>query len=290
MRFYVQSLANHSVLIGSFLRPAKTIFSNVNHLILISQIDLTLNNENKRFPVLSENEYRTLKHKLRVSALHPKIQAVGTTYGGEVLGYECPLFLKADETGKRIFGKASYAYFNVSTYTSNLISLDLLIYVSPNTVSVCSILPILRVCRRIRYLHAIIKHEIPSENNNLNVSIRELFINENDLPISPKLTSFDISIFTTCDTRSIAYILRCMPNLLHFKFLHESREKTTNITPRTACSFPLFQHINSLVIDMRTLCSSSWSNSLRFVNCVQPNGNDDAQQYVAYLSNVVHFP
>ncbi|CAF4572035.1 unnamed protein product, partial [Rotaria magnacalcarata] len=41
---------------------------------------------------------------------------------------------------------------------------------------------------------------------------------------------------------------------------------------------------------MRTLCSSSWSNSLRFVNCVQPNGNDDAQQYVAYLSNVVHFP
>ncbi|CAF5147581.1 unnamed protein product, partial [Rotaria magnacalcarata] len=117
-----------------------------------------------------------------------------------------------------------YAYFNVSTYTSNLISLDLLIYVSPNTVSVCSILPILRVCRRIRYLHAIIKHEIPSENNNLNVSIRELFINENDLPISPKLTSFDISIFTTCDTRSIAYILRCMPNLLHFKFLHESRE------------------------------------------------------------------
>ncbi|CAF4221065.1 unnamed protein product, partial [Rotaria magnacalcarata] len=224
MRFYVQSLANHSVLIGSFLRPAKPIFSNVNHLILISQIDLTLNNENKRFPVLSENEYRTLKHKLRVSALHPKIQAVGTTYGGEVLGYECPLFLKADETGKRIFGKASYAYFNVSTYTSNLISLDLLIYVSPNTVSVCSILPILRVCRRIRYLHAIIKHEIPSENNNLNVSIRELFINENDLPISPKLTSFDISIFTTCDTRSIAYILRCMPNLLHFKFLHESRE------------------------------------------------------------------
>ncbi|CAF3662259.1 unnamed protein product, partial [Rotaria socialis] len=54
-------------------------------------------------------------------------------------------------------------------YTSiapNLISLDLLISGSPNTVSVYSILPILRVYHRIRYLHAIIKHEIPSENNN----------------------------------------------------------------------------------------------------------------------------
>ncbi|CAM4811969.1 unnamed protein product [Rotaria magnacalcarata] len=72
----------------------------------------------------------------------------------------------------------NYAYLDVSTYTSNRISLDLLISGSPNTVSVYSILPILRVCRRIRYLHAIIKHEIPSENNNVNVSIQELSIYE----------------------------------------------------------------------------------------------------------------
>ncbi|CAF4457092.1 unnamed protein product, partial [Rotaria magnacalcarata] len=180
--------------------------------------------------------------------------------------------------------------------------------------------------------HAIIKHEIPSENNNLNVSIRELFINENDLPISPKLTSFDISIFTTCDTRSIAYILRCMPNLLHFKFLHESREvawpsaydlvngytwrhlfemnvpflfefyfsylnfeRISKIRFRHGRKFiSIFRskisRMPKIHVNMRTICSSSWSNSLRFVNCVQPNGNDDAQQYVAYLSNVVHFP
>jgi hypothetical protein len=58
-----------------------------------------------------------------------------------------------------------YDYLNISTYTSNLISLDLLISGSPSTVSVYSILPILRICHRIRYLHAIIKHEILSQNN-----------------------------------------------------------------------------------------------------------------------------
>ncbi|CAF4652522.1 unnamed protein product, partial [Rotaria socialis] len=70
-----------------------------------------------------------------------------------------------------IFLHYNYVYLDLSTYTSiasNLISLDLLISGSPNTVSVYSILPIPRVCHRIRYLHAIIKHEIPSENNNVN--------------------------------------------------------------------------------------------------------------------------
>ncbi|CAF4643435.1 unnamed protein product [Rotaria sp. Silwood2] len=117
-------------------------------------------------------------------------------------------------------------YLNISTYTSNasnIISLELLISGSPNTVSVYSIFPILRVCHRIRYLHAIIKHEILSQNNNLHVSIKEPFFNKNSLPISPQLISFDLSIFAICDIRSIAYILRCMPNLIHFKFLHGIR-------------------------------------------------------------------
>jgi hypothetical protein len=64
----------------------------------------------------------------------------------------------------------NYDYLDISTYTSiasNLISLDLLISGSLNTVSVYSILPILRVCHRIRYLHAIINHQTVSENNNL---------------------------------------------------------------------------------------------------------------------------
>ena len=42
--------------------------------------------------------YRTGR-KLRVSALHPKLQAAGAAYG-EVLGYERPLFFKPDEMGK----------------------------------------------------------------------------------------------------------------------------------------------------------------------------------------------
>jgi len=44
--------------------------------------------------------YRTGR-KLRVSALHPKLQAAGAAYG-EVLGYERPLFFKPDEAGKSI--------------------------------------------------------------------------------------------------------------------------------------------------------------------------------------------
>jgi pyruvate dehydrogenase phosphatase regulatory subunit len=45
--------------------------------------------------------YRTGR-KLRVSALHPKLQAAGAAYG-EVLGYERPLFFKPDEMGKSNF-------------------------------------------------------------------------------------------------------------------------------------------------------------------------------------------
>ncbi|CAF3107367.1 unnamed protein product [Rotaria sp. Silwood2] len=119
-----------------------------------------------------------------------------------------------------------YDYLNISTYTSiasNLISLELLISGSSNKVSIYSILPILRICHRIRYLHGIIKYEILSDNNDINILIQEPLINENDLPISSQLISFDLSISTICDIRSIAYILRCMPNLIHFKFLHETR-------------------------------------------------------------------
>jgi pyruvate dehydrogenase phosphatase regulatory subunit len=47
--------------------------------------------------------YRTGR-KLRVSALHPKLQAAGAVYG-EVLGYERPLFFQPDEGGKSILMK-----------------------------------------------------------------------------------------------------------------------------------------------------------------------------------------
>ncbi|CAF0803678.1 unnamed protein product [Adineta steineri] len=119
-----------------------------------------------------------------------------------------------------------YDYLSISTYTSitsNLVSLDLLISGSPDTVSVYSILSILRICHRLRYLHAIIKHEVLSENNNVNVLIQEPIIDENNLPISSQLISFDLSIFAICDIRTISYILRCMPNLIHFKLFHGLR-------------------------------------------------------------------
>lgn len=43
--------------------------------------------------------YRTGR-KLRVSALHPKLQAAGAVFG-EVLGYERPLFFNLDEFERR---------------------------------------------------------------------------------------------------------------------------------------------------------------------------------------------
>jgi pyruvate dehydrogenase phosphatase regulatory subunit len=59
--------------------------------------------------------YRTGR-KLRVSALHPKLQAVGAAYG-EVLGYERPLFFKPDEMGKsNLEEKNQFVYSILLTY------------------------------------------------------------------------------------------------------------------------------------------------------------------------------
>lgn len=51
-----------------------------------------------KYPTYGMSLYRTGR-KLRVSALHPKLQAAGAIFG-EVLGYERPLYFKPDETGK----------------------------------------------------------------------------------------------------------------------------------------------------------------------------------------------
>jgi len=44
-------------------------------------------------------------------------------------------------------------------------------------------------------------------------------VNSTDFPILSQLISFELTIIAMCDSRSIAYILRCMPNLKHFYFL-----------------------------------------------------------------------
>ncbi len=50
------------------------------------------------------------------------------------------------------------------------------------------------------------------------VSIATPCINDNDLPILPQMIYFNLRTLARCDNRSIAYILRCMPNLIHFYF------------------------------------------------------------------------
>ncbi|CAF2765967.1 unnamed protein product [Rotaria sp. Silwood2] len=134
-------------------------------------------------------------------------------------------FMNTLSSLRSVMLRYNYNYSNISTYTlnaSNLMSLDLLISGKVNTVSIYSILPILRVCHKIRYLHAIINEEIPSRKT-FSVKVQEPFIYENDLVISPQIKSFHLSISVECSIRSIGYILRCMPNLIHFKFYHEAR-------------------------------------------------------------------
>ncbi|CAF4164416.1 unnamed protein product [Rotaria sp. Silwood2] len=72
-----------------------------------------------KYPTYGMSLYRTGR-KLRVSALHPKLQAAGAVFG-EVLGYERPLFFNLDESEKSeniedlskqgTFGKARW--FNI---------------------------------------------------------------------------------------------------------------------------------------------------------------------------------
>jgi len=50
------------------------------------------------------------------------------------------------------------------------------------------------------------------------VPIARPSINDNDLPILPQMIYFNLRILARCDNRSIGYILRCMPNLIHFYF------------------------------------------------------------------------
>ncbi|CAF1192751.1 unnamed protein product [Rotaria sp. Silwood1] len=118
--------------------------------------------------------------------------------------------------------KYRYDYLDISNYTSipsNLLSLSLYISGSRSTVSVYSILPILRFCHKLRYLQISIEQTHLIENNNINISIPTLSINNNDLPILTQLISFNLEIYAICDSRSISYILRCMPNLIRFHFI-----------------------------------------------------------------------
>jgi hypothetical protein len=45
------------------------------------------------------------------------------------------------------------------------------------------------------------------------------FVSENNLPMLSKVISFELVLFAPWDNHSIAYVLRCMPNLRYFFFL-----------------------------------------------------------------------
>ncbi|CAF1010310.1 unnamed protein product [Rotaria sp. Silwood1] len=239
-----------------------------------------------------------------------------------------PLSMNKSSSLRSVRRSYDYDQSDISTYNSiatNLTSLDLLLSGLTKTVSVYSILPIFRVCDRIRYLHVIIKHEILSENYKFNASMQELYINENDLPISPQVTSFDLSIFLKCSIHSIAYILRCMPNLNRFKFLYGTRTVARSFTDDLVNGYT-WQHMfemytpflskfdfhisiekNYPKLDLDIVINSfqyfvnkylKWhmiidrweSADNHLVNCIQSNDNDVSQQYGTYLSHIVHLP
>ncbi|CAF2896693.1 unnamed protein product [Rotaria sp. Silwood2] len=97
-----------------------------------------------------------------------------------------------------------YDYLDISNYTSissNLTSLHSRIFTTLSTATLYLIL----------------------SNFSCFVPNITLYCNENDHPILLQLISFNLIIFTLCDIYSIAYILRCMPNLSRFYFTLASR-------------------------------------------------------------------
>ncbi|CAM4760894.1 unnamed protein product [Rotaria magnacalcarata] len=116
--------------------------------------------------------------------------------------------------------QAPYDYLDVSNYKllpSNLLSLSLYMRSSSATVSVHSIISILRFCNRIQNLEITISHDSLIANNNVN-STQTPSYNDNDLPRLTQLKHFNFKVFAICDSRLISYILRCMPNLIRFHF------------------------------------------------------------------------
>lgn len=61
-----------------------------------------------KYPTYGMSMYRTGR-KLRVSPLHPKLQAAGAVFG-EVLGYERPLFFDTNDFDKRKKKQTRYTY------------------------------------------------------------------------------------------------------------------------------------------------------------------------------------
>ncbi|CAF5010695.1 unnamed protein product, partial [Rotaria magnacalcarata] len=96
---------------------------------------------------------------------------------------------------------------------SNVASLHLYLDGSPSIVSVLSVIAILRLYHRVRYLHIILKDNSPVDDTNIYVPITIPTVNKNDLPVLSQVISFGLTLFAAWNNDSVACILRCIPNL-----------------------------------------------------------------------------
>ncbi|CAF4586177.1 unnamed protein product, partial [Rotaria sp. Silwood2] len=116
----------------------------------------------------------------------------------------------------------TYDYSNILnniSLTSNVTLLYLCIDDSPSNISIHSILSILCLCQRVRYISILVKENNLVEYNNISVPITISSINENDLPVLSQVISLELILFVAWNNYLIAYILRCMPNLKYFFFM-----------------------------------------------------------------------
>ncbi|CAF2136995.1 unnamed protein product [Rotaria magnacalcarata] len=112
-------------------------------------------------------------------------------------------------------------YFNISDYISlppNVTSLHLYIAGLSAIVSVRSVIALIRLCHRVRSLHIILKDTSSIDDTDIYDPITIPTLNENDIPVLSQVISFGFILFTAWNNDSIAFILRCMPNLKYFFF------------------------------------------------------------------------
>ncbi|CAF4509431.1 unnamed protein product [Rotaria sp. Silwood2] len=132
------------------------------------------------------------------------------------------MFMHKSSSLRSIALHYTYDYSNILnniSLPSNVTSLYLCINDSPSNISIHSILSILRLCHRVRYIGILVKENGLVDNNNTLVPITIPSINENDLPVLSQVISLELILFVAWNNYLIAYILRCMPNLKYFFFI-----------------------------------------------------------------------
>ncbi|CAF1271041.1 unnamed protein product [Rotaria magnacalcarata] len=128
---------------------------------------------------------------------------------------------KCELTRTMLMHQSSSLRLIVLQYTydySNVTSLHLYIDGSPSIVSVLSVIAILRLCHRVRYLHIMLKDNSPVDDTNIYVPIAIPTVNKNDLSVLSQVISFGLTLFAAWNNDSVARILRCIPNLKYFLF------------------------------------------------------------------------